>query len=167
MNTGTVYYRRDGPDVLKALLRGYARRLEYVIQERLEDSRFVRTNDWSMGDLWPRGRAFGPELEVRWWEVEPGRYGLLVLSEKDEGLKDGWTQETHEVRSTAEDRPLKVYLWGTHKGQGVWIETRIPRELRYPLDSPQDFAYLEIAEYSRDGMVRFTRFRGLKGEPKP
>lgn len=168
MDTGTVYYRRGGPDVLKGLLEQKAQRLEYVIEERLEDIQFERMK-WPLGDFWPLGRAFGPQLEVRWREVEPGKYDLLVLSEKDEGLGDSWEQETHEVRTTdAENRPLKAYLWGTYKGnQGVWIETRIPRELKYPLDSPQDFAYLETAEYSRGGMVRFTRFRGVKGEGKP
>jgi hypothetical protein len=147
------------------------KRLEYVILERLEEIRFMQMKKWTVGDFWPRGRAFGPELEVRWQEVKLGMYDLLVLSEKDENLKDGWEQETHEVRTTdAENHPLKIYLWGTHKkdrDKDVWIETRIPRKLEYPLDSPKDFAYLEVAEYSQTGIVRFTRFQGLKGEPKP
>jgi hypothetical protein len=133
--------------------------------------------------LAPEGRAFGPEAEVRWQRCEDDDrdnnegddqdetevYTVLMLNETALNLGSGWEVETFEVCDQLDDeQPLVIYLMGVWQpDEQAWIEVRIPHLLDYPLDDPGQMArpVAPAVEYSRDGIVRHIRFKGLKSEP--
>ncbi len=164
MRHGYVRYVRGDAETVKEHLDEYTQELEYLIQERVEEVRFVRWDGQLPGPPWPRGRAFGTQVEVRWRQVAPDTFDVLVLTETEQ-LGPEWI--CFETREPHGQESLRHYLWGTHRAElGGWVEAQLPRPLRYPLDSPQSFAYVEAIEYSRDGVVQLTRFRALRGEER-
>ena len=168
MNTGYDYTRSHLPEAdLRHLITSvcgspqdavflYNQAIDTVTLKRLEGD---------VANLSPEGRVFGPGAEVRWQrrKDEAGGYAVLVLSETALNLGAGWQTETFEVSD-----PLTVYLMGVWQPQErAWIEVRIPHPLDYPLDDPGRMArpVAPAVEYSRDGIVRYIRFKGLKAEP--
>ncbi len=97
---------------------------------------------------WPEGQAFSSEIEVRWQKLSGPKelYWVLALTEAEElvqgnGKEPGLlAQGFVEVAGPWEveaypGRRLGIYLWGERKeGRPDWVETRIPRRLRYPID---------------------------------
>ncbi len=118
------------------------------------------------------GRVFNAEAELRWQEVEAGAFAVQMLQEGGE--------TPVEFDLSAEFETSEVYpvrLWGTlvrylddahilHAGGGdtqqVWIETRIPRPLRYPAE---DAAWVQVhaRDYAAGGVVVATRWLELEG----
>lgn len=134
----------------------YSQAIDAVSLTRLEESELT---------LAPEGRAFGPEAEVRWQrhDDKAGGYIVLMLSETALDLETGWQAETFEVSD-----PLTIYLMGVWQPkERAWIEVRIPHPLDYPLDNPGGMArpVAPAVEYSRDGIVRYIRFKGLESKP--
>ena len=115
--------------------------------------------------LAPEGRAFGPKAEVRWQRQaeEADFFVVLTLSETPLELEEGWQSETFEVSD-----PLDVYLMGIWLPQEeAWLEVRIPHPLDYPLPVPEQMArpIARAVEYSRSGIVRYLRLKGLDSRP--
>ena len=134
----------------------YSQAIDAVSLTRLKEGKLT---------LAPEGRAFGPEAEVRWQRHDDGADGyiVLVLSEAALDLGSDWQEETFEVSD-----PLTVYLMGVWQPkEQAWIEVRVPHPLDYPLPDPGRMArpVAPAVEYSRDGIVRYIRFKGLKAEP--
>ena len=114
--------------------------------------------DWKNGhpdtaeiEAYPHGRLFGKNGEVRWRKIAKG-YTLLWLSEGD--LPEGFT-ELGEWNATA---PQKAFLLGGGETT-PWRDTRIPRELKYPMEwckSPS----IKVIHYKEGNSqtIRFTRY---------
>ncbi len=144
----------------------------YLIQESQSEIRFdcfgVPEEDWQP---WERGRAFGPELEIRWQEMGEQLFQLLALSDvpRHEFDRKGWKRK--EVEAGGDGR---IYLWGRHRsfltgmeeknGIQEWLQAGIPRVLQYPLDMPLEFVYIQTRMYRRNGVLILTRFCGIEGE---
>jgi hypothetical protein len=170
MDKGHVYSQAGADETtLRSVIRSLRDELKYLAQWRVEDIAFEGISNDGPTVLWPEGRCFGKGAEVRWRKTGGG-YDVLVLSETPRELGDGWKTETYEVRSEEPDgEELRIYLWGTWQpAMKAWIEVRIPRPLPYPLrpQSPErrHWAYVTAAEYAKDGMVRFIRWKELKTE---
>lgn len=190
---GYVYSRRLDQAGLQALLEARQRELAYVMQESDADITFKEIA--GLDQPWPRGRAFGETLEVRWTQEESGRYRVLLLSEVPQSdlAEAGW--RVREGLAAVDG--VRIYLWGRHysalrggqpKGlphawveasdndlipaieherlPHAWVEARIPRELKYPWSQEDEWVYLQAVEYRDEGMVRLTRFKGLGGETR-
>lgn len=167
--TGYLYSQCLDQADLEALLETRREELTYVMQETDADIAFDEISN--LNQPWPRGRAFGESLEVRWTQ-EAGRYHVVLLTETPQPnlSEEGW--RTREGL-TAKDE-VRVYLWGRHhdflrEGQpeGVrhrWVQASIPRELDYPWSRRDEWVFLRVVEYSENAMVRLTRFKGLDGE---
>jgi len=138
------------------------------IQEKIDDLEFkVADSDWIESfptSLWPQGRVFGSWAEVRWWTADNGGYDILLLSETQIKLsKDIW----HEIEMEI-SKPYLIYLWGKRKTTDkYWIETRIPRQLYYPIENgwqkrKSEYAAIRACDYSNNSIVTLTRFLGLE-----
>ena len=120
--------------------------------------------DWKKGipdaaniERHTHGRLFGINGEVRWEKTAADGYALLWLSESDEGddLPEPFTALGGEWETSV---PQDVSLLGG--GETLpWRDTRIPRELKYPIEwceSPQ----VRVIHYKdvRSQTIRFTRY---------
>ncbi|MGQ9626630.1 MAG: hypothetical protein ACUVV0_06970 [Anaerolineae bacterium] len=151
---GRIFARRAAD--LAATLAPFDGELKYAYVESMAEAELVRYGEWGDYGLafWTLGRAFGPELEIR-WEREGGDYNLLLLSEKEDFAPEGW----RKVEEAEVDEERKIFLWGTYRQrERKWIETRIPRPLRYPVEGNGRVCIL-ACDYIKDGMTIMTRFR--------
>jgi hypothetical protein len=114
--------------------------------------------DWKKGapdaaeiEAYTRGRLFGSDGEVRWQEIADG-YALLWLSEGD--LPEGFVA-LGEWRTSA---PQDVFLLGGGDTPPS-RDTRIPRELNYPMEWCQ-FPRVKVIQYRdlHSQTIRFTRY---------
>ena len=110
-------------------------------------------------EAYTRGRLFGNNGEIR-WQKSKGGYSLLWLSEGD--LPEGFTAlgecewETHA--------PQDVFLLGGGD-TSEWRDTRIPRELDYPIGKCR-YPSVKVIQYKdRDSQtIRFTRYTAFVGK---
>lgn len=161
MATGCIFQTRGDAQAVTGLLKDHAVGLQYLLEEQVEAVEFARF-EGPPERLGPRGRAFGVAVEVRWRELAPGDFDVLVLKEAEQA-EPGW--ERYDIRDAEGEKPLQHYLWGTWRGEfGGWVEARLPDAQHYPLEPPAPFATVEVVEYSRAGIVQFTRYRALRGE---
>jgi hypothetical protein len=122
---------------------------------------------------WEEGRLFGPQGELRWRKGADRRWNLLYLYEEGSAPLPGFERGEHyEVVFPDEGRRERVgqYLWGARAVGSTehWVETRIPRELRYPRDLAvlprevsREFAWIRYCEYrTPEGAVQFVRLMG-------
>lgn len=169
-----IYYRQVEREALPTLVDSFADQLTYLFFESAPtmDLQPYATPDPS----WLRGRAFGPEMEVRWQRTDE-EYDVHLLTEVAQEL-DGW-EEIHlggEAEMEASD-DFSILLWGTHRqylpsthiqaGEGdevphEWIETRIPRPLHYPVVEVAPFVEAVAINYVVRGKVVLTRLKGLR-----
>lgn len=114
--------------------------------------------DWKIGapgtteiEAYTHGRLFGNNGEIRWKKTVEG-YSLLWLSEGD--LPEGFTA-LGEWETSA---PQEVFLLGGGDST-TWQDTRISRELNYPINRCQ-FPSVKIIEYKElnSQTIRFTRY---------
>ncbi len=152
------------PEELAKLLKQQTGSPAWRLQEQIDGLEFEQADaSWLEGlptGLWPQGRVFGPNTEVRWWMTDDGNLDVLVLSETRLGLSDEeWYEQQMEVR-----RGYGLYLWGERKPDDpYWIETRIPRPLHYPVDEqewqqhPLPYVKVVARDYAENGIVRLTR----------
>ncbi|MBN2390314.1 MAG: hypothetical protein JXR84_06310 [Anaerolineae bacterium] len=128
---------------------------------------------------WTHGRAFGAQCEVRWDKQDTG-YELLLLTESALTLPEPWRCVTAAEGVPLPDKAVadQMLLWGTHisrlkyphhlaEGEGnAWIETRIPRPLRYPVDDappPEQVKARVMRYYCRERLL-LTRMIAVEGE---
>jgi len=177
MGNGYLYRRRAPatPGDLAELLQRQPGTPAWRLQEEIDALEFELADaDWLAtlpAGLWSQGRVFGPQAEVRWETADGGSYDVLVLSETQLSLSaDDWSEQPMAV-----GKVYDLYLWGERKKENkegkedeYWIETRIPRPLRYPLDEaewqrqPLPYAAAEALDYAQNGVVRLTRLVRLK-----
>lgn len=176
MAKGYVYFRdgldEDGRDALLADLPG----LEAVIHYSANRIRFEK---WRPDALAPTGRAFGPELEVRW---RPGPNGveMLVIGEEKRDLGQGWDEDEMDVDEADADEDSEkreeVYLWGAHwrslEGAAAaeelpdgWVAAQVEADLDYPVNggAAKPRVVAQVRTYRQNGVARLTRF--LKVRP--
>ena len=134
----------------------------YYLLQRSDD-----ITDWKKGTPdttkikeYTQGRLFGSSGEIRWQETKGG-YALLWLSEGD--LPEGFTA-LGEWEICA---PQKVSLLGllSDDDTAQWRDTRIPRELYYPIEKCQ-FPSVKVIQYKdiNSQTIRFTRYTEFIGE---
>ena len=101
------------------------------------------------------GKVFGSNGEIRWRKTAYG-YSLLWLSEGDS--PEGFTRLEGEWETSA---PQNVFLFGGGDTT-QWRDTRIPRELDYPID-PCQFPSVKVIQYKElnSQTIRFTRYTGF------
>jgi hypothetical protein len=158
---GIVGYRKGSwQDILELIKTLFTADKSFGIIEKTEDIRFdTKEKLLSSGTLaqpWTSGRIFCENFELR-WNWEEGDFLIMCLTEKR--LPTGFEQiGEYETMNT------ELLLWGNRKGADEpWIEIRIPRPLEYPLDG-DDIGIAKIVgdHYLKDGIIQFTRFRGVK-----
>lgn len=114
--------------------------------------------DWTKGtpdteviEQFTHGRLFGNKGELRWQKAKGG-YTLLWLSEGE--LPDGFT----EMGEWTTSKPQNIYLLGGGETK-PWRDTRIPRELDYPMDWCKHPCVKVIQYKERNSQtIRFTRY---------
>ena len=125
-----------------------------------------KITDWEKGPIdaaeiekYTQGRLFGKAGEIRWKKTSIG-YSLLWLSigKPPEGFKP---LDEIEWEMT---KPQNVFLLGGGDTDS-WRDTRIPRELKYPMKrcpSPQ----VRIIQYKdlHSQTIRFTRYTEFIGK---
>ena len=114
--------------------------------------------DWKKGhpdvaeiEKHTHGRLFGKKGEIRWQKTAKG-YSLLWLSEGD--LPEGFASLGEWETSAPQD----VFLLGGGDTP-PWRNTRIPRQLNYPIDWCQSPS-VRIIQYKElnSQTIRFTRY---------
>lgn len=128
------------------------------LQMKLED-----VSPISLGipaELWPAGRVFCQEAEVR-WEKNRKDFSILFLTEDDKfSSEDGL-----EWDNLYQIEDATFLLWGeekiSSKGENYWIETRIPKILKYPVEESENKTRVGIngLNYLKKEIVQFTRFK--------
>lgn len=181
MTEGYIYWRVE-PASLAELARIIAAHWPqdgpvYRWQEKLEEGKLEEVDaiwrDGLLADpptaaLWPQGRVFYAEAEVRWEAVDMGatHFQIQVLREQEGKPAEGeWESQTFTV-----DEEQDIYLWGERKQKDKhWIETRIPRPLHYPVTWSQQktSAALQGKHYRQQGIIRLTRLTGVRAVALP
>ena len=115
-------------------------------------------SDWEKGhpdiaeiEKYTHGRLFGKKGEIRWQKIAKG-YSVLWLSEGD--LPEGFKLLGQWDMTKSQD----VFLLGGGDTR-PWRDTRIPRELNYPIEwceSPR----VRVIQYKElnSQTIRFTRY---------
>lgn len=134
--SAAIYTHRNvSLDALRDLLRSGPK---WAYVSRLDEAQIVKC-DPGLPEIWPQGRAFGPEREVR-WQKAGDHCRVDVLTESPDLFPAGkdWERTTSDVNGF---RRRKILLWGelgeTPDAPEEWIEVRIPRPLHYPVDDLQ------------------------------
>ena len=168
---GYLFYASEVPlDVLESWLDTLSNEM-FVY---LENEAGVYLEHWPINcnvAEFPVGRVFGSTLELR-WQRSGALYNVQVLTELPSASFEGFT----ELNSTFSAERTAVRLWGRlartlpsdhylHGDQRLmWIETRIPGPLKYPIDDPGDAPWVQIVvmNYYEHGMLRATRWCGVE-----
>lgn len=123
---------------------------------------------------WSYGRAFGPELEIRWQPAGRG-FELLLLTETERTWPAPWRALPDGPSQPDSAAPGQVLLWGDHVSRlqhphrlagsqtQAWVETRIPRALRYPLTGTARWVKARVVVYRCQERPVLTRLAGLEG----
>jgi hypothetical protein len=178
-----LYQRRVPSTILRDAVEVFRDDVDYLY---LESETTIELIDYQTPDpIWTHGRAFGPKLEVRWQQAGDC-FDLLLLTEADIQLPKGWQAVPQNDKvlphPDSADPPGQILLWGTHVsrlerphhlagGEGnVWIETRIPRPLKYPVSGAPPRVCARVIVYRYQGRPVLTRLVCLEGEenePQP
>jgi hypothetical protein len=174
-----VYHRCLDADTWMDAVDGFRDRLKFVYAEEPADLHLTEYCRPEPG--WTHGRAFGPALEVRWSRRRDGQVDLLLLTES-EPCPQGWIpisldEDGRPVEMRA-DEESPVMLVGRHRSQLAsthrkagedvpheWIETRIPRPLKYPvpeMPKPRPWAQLQVVVYRVAGQPVLARLVDVK-----
>jgi hypothetical protein len=123
---------------------------------------------------WLVGKAFGPSLEIR-WRLEGDQFETIALTESGAG-PTGWKESAWNPLLDPAPRPRNVLLAGVNSialpsdhvlynaqpQGGLWVDSRIPRPLYYPLPDPKARrAVLRCVDYLSRGLVVITRLCDL------
>lgn len=138
---------------------------------------------------WTHGRAFGPNLEVRWTRRRDGQVDLALLTESPlserEQNKTGW-QPIPLLAHLSTDPPASLDAqvddgWVMQLGvsrrheksphgrdpnaPNEWTDNRVPRPIVYPLDAgdpPRRWVRLQVKTYRANGCPLLTRMVGME-----
>lgn len=136
----------------------------YYIVRRVEEIKFDYFKPPLAGWVvvnWPEGRVFSSEMEVRWRKVTEEGHDVLALAEQDISLPGLDFVSGPWKAVEGQEAKQGIYLWGsTRLGDEergyFWVETRIPRRLKYP--SQGKTVRLGHWRYQTDGgVVQFIR----------
>jgi len=167
-------------DELANLLENLKDNFDYLIVSDWREIYFVKFDpNHPVIPRSDRGRAFGKESELRWRrnEDEDGFICRWVSDNLKAQLPDAWKSLDQEFESKC----VSYLLWGeplfgdsgwmTEDDNFIWYQTRIPRKLKYPIDSNLSGNWkdsndktplvLKVREYEQNGQIMFERFVGL------
>lgn len=161
------------PEALSGAVEAFKGRLTYLYfeSESTIDLQAYRPPDPS----WTHGRAFGPELEVRWDKTAEG-FDLLLLTEMELEPSAGWERVTAPLPVPDVAVSSQIVLWGTHVSKlryphrlaggtdSAWIETRIPRPLDYPVAGTPTRVRASVMVYQSQGKPLLTRLVAVEGD---
>jgi hypothetical protein len=179
MTTGHIYAatRLAAADVLVQLVQATPAAWAYTENENAAEGEYavnlLRYADLPDASYFSAGRIFDTQRELRWQYRQAGLFDVVYLSEQQPPALDlDWRRTEYE----AEDTPHDQFLWGTHVSQlayghfayrpsdePVWIETRIPRPLVYPVE-PAKRVKLLARYYRQNDKIMTTRWCDLQGE---
>jgi hypothetical protein len=177
---GYVAYHQglDGQTLGRLLDRLFAGGSYYIVR-KVEDVGIDSFAGAQALLVWPEGQVFSSKIEIRWRRLPgPGElHWVLALTEAEKLIRgDGeefglLAEGFEEVKSPwgVEEyagHGLGIYLWGERKeGQPDWVETRIPRRLRYPLDKAGRARIGHYRYYRRDsGATQYIRLAEVTHE---
>ncbi|RME69894.1 MAG: hypothetical protein D6784_17630 [Chloroflexi bacterium] len=164
-------YRREVPSLagVAEILQTYADRLAWLYTESEAGVELTAYRSPEAGLT--HGRAFGPKLEIRWEQTASG-FDLLLLTEIPLNPA-GWQVLLDPGSLEAEEST--ILLWGTHirhlehphylagKTGEAWIETRLPRPLKYPVAGSPRWVKAGVVIYRQAGRPILTRLAGVEG----
>jgi hypothetical protein len=127
---------------------------------------------------WTHGRAFGEAAELRWERIDEDSYRVALLTETPpdaawkpapEDFDEQWRERDVMLIGTRVDVAEGDALPAGHAarreqlgtGSPVWVETRYPRPLSYPVDPEVRQVYLYCRDYSVRSLVILTRLWGV------
>lgn len=125
----------------------------YLLQKPDDITNWTQgTPDTTTIEQFTHGRLFGSQGELR-WQKNIGGYALLWLSEVEE-VPNGFTQ----LGDWTTTEPQNGHLLGGGETE-PWRDTRIPRELDYPMDWCKHPCVKVIQYKERNSQtIRFTRY---------
>ncbi len=110
-----------------------------------------------------RGRIFSTSGEWKWRFLPGIGYRCVFLGETDWSLL---SQDDSNQLISLESKRKEIVLWGEyHKKEEIWIESKIPRRLKYPVSNPdrRSRVVLAVEEWQNsDGKTTFVRYREIK-----
>ncbi|MBE3558148.1 MAG: hypothetical protein IMW89_02860 [Ktedonobacteraceae bacterium] len=124
------------------------------------------------------GRVFSQDFELRWQQDEQGYRAIYLGARREIPLleEDSMTLTDLKVR----DQPRDYYLFGEYldenklkniglkeePGYYYYAEVRIPRLLRYPVETPARRVQLMVREYveKASGRTQLFRFQNVVSE---
>ncbi len=169
----------DAAALLKTL-QSHAAALRYIYLESETRVVLAPFSDYlSSPSPWPRvrwlnGRAFGPNLEIRWHQ-EDLIIELQALSETD-NAPQGWLAGEWNTQFDPEAQPRRVLLAGVNSAllpqnhvlhsndpqSGLWVSPTMARPLKYPIGDPSAArVMLSCLDYCVNGIVVLTRLVDL------
>jgi len=127
----------------------------WVMLESPAEFRF----DWFQTDIdwtnWTAGRLFGTKGELRFWRR---RDFIHVVVLTDDGVLLQHLEEPYDLKDYTCSEKAE-YLWGNpDKNAQTFIETRLPRDLKYPISGSVTRAKLKVKTYAHKGVPEFVRF---------
>jgi hypothetical protein len=137
--------------------------------ERETDVKLIWRSELLNTSVYSYGRIFNPEYELRWQEIAANRFIVQYLSETELDIADCAPRHFEVVEG-------EQHLFGTHisalsnthylhqqdSHAKIWIETRIPRPLYYPISSTGRKVLLIVRYYLEGGLIKLTRWCALE-----
>jgi hypothetical protein len=107
--------------------------LEYAIVESAAEILFLdlASSPLAACSCFPRGLAFGKDVELRWVKRASGRLHVVCIDDRGRSLH-GAEHSTPLERLGEERLPDKFLLLGERESDGAFRDGRIPRPLDYP-----------------------------------
>ncbi len=159
---GYVFRALLARNALAELLAAQFDQAAVAVVRRVDWAEFVSFNPAEADALlesWTEGRLFDSRSEVR-WRATDGTYDVLLLTEQGEcplGFGElGGAGTPFDVVHPSSDDAHGFLLWGTDSTPAGFIETRIPRLLKYPADVGQRMR-LAYKLYERNETVCWVR----------
>ena len=155
----------SGRDALAGMLKERFDESAVAIVRRLNDAEFVEFRPAEAERLledWTEGQLFDPKSEVRWRQADDG-YDVLLLTESND-LPMGFRELRDSPFTVVEPSSKETHgflLWGTTHDRDGWLETRIPRYLRYPVETKGSLR-LSYLLYERGAVTCWVRLRNLR-----
>ena len=138
-----------------AALRPHA---PYAILERVDDLTFPSPDERIDQAWWPRGRIFGPDLDLR-WEQQGEHYHVVLVHRDRNPLPQGFNGPSLDL-SGCDAKQIAYYLWGAG-------EVRIGRRMDYRAMRPgpgREQLLVEEFRDREDGRLVFHRYVEMRRE---
>lgn len=148
-------------------------RWAYLERETGEQCVQLTSIDAAVPSDYTSGRAFSMDYELRWQAVGSDAFSLQLFSEQPANRED-FVELPYDFDSV-QPAPYSMLLMGTlaetlkeeHYWSGsrdlIWIETRVPRPLEYPMGEPVRQVSVLARDYCVNGIVVATRWLDLQG----